>query len=69
MTKAFSTAIAVACALALAPAAAQAKSAKAKPKSETAEIDAFFKEIDSSFTKTMKQIDKDLASLAKPPKN
>lgn len=66
MTNALKTALVVAFALALAPAAAEAKKAKApKP---TNEVDAFFKEIDASFTKTMKQIDKDLASLSKPPK-
>lgn len=64
MTNALKTALVVAVALALAPAAAEAKKAKA-PKTETNEIDTFFKEIDASFTKTMKQIDKDLASLGK----
>jgi hypothetical protein len=68
MTYAARTALAVAVAVALAPLTAEAKSAKAKPKSETAEIDAFFKDIDTSISKTMKQIDKDLASLSKPPK-
>lgn len=67
MTHGWKTALAATLVLALVPAAAYAKE-KAKPKSETAEIDAFFKEIDASITKTVKQIDKDLASLAKPPK-
>jgi hypothetical protein len=65
MTNALKTALAVALALAVAPAVAEAKKAKSAPKSETAEIDAFFKDIDKSFTQTMKQIDKDLAGLGK----
>lgn len=67
MTYVAKTALAVALALALSPVAAEAKG-KAKPKSDTAEIDHFFKDIDTSVDKTFKQIDKDLASLAKPPK-
>lgn len=70
MTKTLSTVLAITLSLAIAPALAEAKAkAKAKPKSETAEIDAFFKEIDTSISKTFKQIDKDLASLSNPPKN
>lgn len=67
MTYVAKTALAVALALALAPVAAEAKG-KAKPKSDTAEIDAFFKDIDTSIDKTVKQIDKDLVSLTKAPK-
>lgn len=67
MTNVAKTALAVALALALAPVAAEAKG-KAKPKSDTAEIDAFFKDIDTSVEKTFKQIDKDLVNLTKPPK-
>lgn len=68
MTHGLKTALAVALAFAVVPAIAEAKSAKAKPKSETAEIDTFFKEVDASFTKTVKQIDKDLIALTKAPK-
>lgn len=68
MTTSLKAALAVALSLALVPAVAEAKSAKAKPKAETNDLDTFFKEVDASITKTVKQIDKDLASLANPPK-
>lgn len=67
MTYVAKTALAVALALALSPVAAEAKG-KAKPKSETAEIDQFLKDVDTSIDKTFKQIDKDLVSLTKAPK-